>query len=315
MLELLGGLALEGQETEGMTGADAMLELPHLGPQPGHGITRNGIEGGNVGRSRVPGQTGSGPGHGPLPADHGDDGELPTPAGSLGSLEHARALLGPEGDFPDGHPVNEGHAEGPDVAHPFLIHGGTGDLDPTQRIRPVQDHDLDTRLEAGLHGIPHAANVGIAAHPDVLQVDHQAIQAGQHLGGGLAEFSIEGVDGQAGAPVDFVVHRDGRLLVPVDPMLGPEEGDQFDRTGPKEYVDGAAAGAVLARRVGEQPDPLALENAETGVLDVVDPETNGGLSRKNGRGGGKDANKEREEELGWLLDEDRVHWRSVVGDL
>ena len=51
------------------------------------------------------------------------------------------------------------------------------DLDAANRIRPIADDDRDAVAGRGAQAVGHRVDVGVDPRPDVLQVDHQDVDA------------------------------------------------------------------------------------------------------------------------------------------
>ena len=91
----------------------------------------------------------------------------------------------------------------------------------------------------------------------------------EHVVGGPPRLAVERVHREPGLRVRFR----GEVLVVLDAadaVLGAEQRDQRDARRRLEDVDGAASGAIAPGVIGDQPDPLALQQREAVAAQHVD---------------------------------------------
>ena len=110
-------------------------------------------------------------------------------------------------------------------------------------------------LGCGFHAIAHGGRKGVEANARVLQVEHQRVDAFQHIVGGRA-FSGNS-------------------------MLGAENGNELHSLRVGQDVDRAAPLRVDAGLIGDQPDMLPVKRREVHLLENVDTR----LGRRHGCGG------------------------------
>ena len=133
-------------------------------------------------------------------------------------------------------------------------------LRPADRIGPIAHDRLDAVPRGRLQAVRHRVDVGINAHADVLQIDHQHVHFAQHGRGRLARFAVQGVDRDAAHGVFRVPRFDHVVLhVRSKPVLGSEDGRQVRAGMPGDAVDDVAEVPVHRRRIAHQADALAGE--------------------------------------------------------
>ena len=134
------------------------------------------------------------------------------------------------------------------------------DLRAADRIGAVADDDLEALLARRLQAVRHRVDVGVDAHADVLEVDHERVEAVQHLGRRFPRLAVQRVDGHAADLVMGVPRLDHVVLhVGPEPVLWPEDrGEPCARVRQQPVGDVARAG-VHGGRVADDPDPAAVE--------------------------------------------------------
>ena len=133
------------------------------------------------------------------------------------------------------HPVPDRHREVSNKAELSLVQHGAFDLEPVDGIRPIQHDDRNLPLGGLLHGIGHRRHVGVEAGTDVLEVDHERVDAVEHRRRRPAALAVEGVDRQAGLGVCFGRH--GRVEHTANAVLGTEERHELDVLGVVQQID------------------------------------------------------------------------------
>ena len=150
----------------------------------------------------------------------------------------------------------------------ILLERRTFDLEPVDRVRPIEHEDRDLPLRRLLHHVRHRRLVRVEARADVLDVDDHRVDALQHLVGRAARLAVERVDRQAGLLV--LLRRHLVVERAPDPVLGAEERHQRHALGLEQQVDGRRARAGDARVVRHQADALAAQPLEPLGLQDVD---------------------------------------------
>lgn len=166
----------------------------------------------------------------------GDVGES-EPGGGLGVGEAVDEWQGAGGDEGEARGVGGG-AVGETVAGDGTVADDAGEAD----------------FGTGLEGEFERGEVGVATDADVLQVDDQKVEASQKLGRGLAEFAVEGVDGDA---PERVRERVGALAgggKAEVAMFGREEGAEVVAEDTAQGLGGGLAGGEERGPMGEKAD-------------------------------------------------------------
>jgi hypothetical protein len=129
---------------------------------------------------------------------------------------------------------------------------GPLDRHASDRVRPVADdhrHIVPLRCP---QAVGHGVDVGVDPGADILKVDHDRVQAGEHLGGRLARFTVERVDGHLPSRVLGVGRLDHVLLqVRPEAVLRAEDGADPDAGRLGAFDDVLEAG-VDRRRVAHE---------------------------------------------------------------
>ena len=174
------------------------------------------------------------------------------------------------------------------VAHRDVVVGHEGlqlviprrslNVHPVNRVGPVQHVEFNARFGRGLQGVSHRRDVGIEARADVLDIEHERVEALQLFRRGpLAVAAIEAVDGDSTALVDAIGNV--RLVqFSAQPVLGREDRFEADIWRRGQQVDVAPPQAVDPRVVGQEPDFLATQACETLGCKHIQPRLYG---RKN----------------------------------
>ena len=111
----------------------------------------------------------------------------------------------------------------PDAA---LVERGAFDLPAANRVRAVEHDDANLPLRRLLHHVRHRRAVGVEADAHVLQIDHERVDALQHLVGGTPRRAVERMDDQARLLV--LRRRDVLVDDAANAVLGAEERDERD---------------------------------------------------------------------------------------
>ena len=138
-------------------------------------------------------------------------------------------------------------------------------------IRTVEYDDRFACFTAGLHAEIQRPDEGVVAAAHVLQVDHERINIGEHLGPGFARLSVKAVHRQARTgvaetfPLDHVV-----LRLTEDAVLGSEERGELEL--PRSHADGdrVLQSAVDRGGMHHKPDARALEVTGPERVDEIE---------------------------------------------
>ena len=147
-------------------------------------------------------------------------------------------------------------------------------LIPPKRIGPIEHDHFHAMLKAAFHRPLHRARKRIAANADVLQIDHQRIDAFQLRAGGnvMGVLSvIERKDRQPGLRIARIGEELSRRDVIPNAMLGGKQGHQFDARGTAQHLDRRRAMPVHPGRMGQQGNPFAAQQQKIAVLEHIDP--------------------------------------------
>src|ERR1043166_3324499 len=67
--------------------------------------------------------------------------------------------------------------------------------DAVDRVRPIEHNNMNAALLACAHAEVERPNKRVIARPDVLEIDQQSIEPGEHLPGRFAMFAVQTVNG------------------------------------------------------------------------------------------------------------------------
>ena len=138
----------------------------------------------------------------------------------------------------------------------------TFDLAAADRVGAIADDGLDAVLAAGPQAVGHRIDVGVNARADVLEVDDEDVEAGEHLAGRFPGFAVERVDGHMPHVVAGVGRFDHVLLeVGAEAVLRPEDGREARVAAGADAVGSVHQAVIDRRRVADHPDALARESA------------------------------------------------------
>jgi hypothetical protein len=133
------------------------------------------------------------------------------------------------------------------------------DVDAADRIRPVAHDDGQAMRARGAQAVGHRVDVRVDARADVLQIDDERVEAGQHLCRRLARLAVERVDRNLPPRVACVVGLDHVLLhVRSESVLRTEDRPDRD-AAPLGTIDRVLEFRVDGRRVDDEADGAAFE--------------------------------------------------------
>ena len=132
---------------------------------------------------------------------------------------------------------------------------GPSTATPANRIGSVTHDDGKGLFLRGAEAVGHRIDVGVDARPDVLKVDHQELEVGQHLGRRLAGIAVERVHRDAVlevAPMRRLYHvvLDAR----VEAMLGAEDRRQRGPRG-RHLIECVVEVGVDRGGIADESDP------------------------------------------------------------
>ena len=167
-----------------------------------------------------------------------------------------------------------------------VAHERSLDLQPSQRVGPVEHHHRDARLGAAAHHQSERGDEGVGAAAHVLDVIDHDVHALEHLFRGLAGVAEKRMHRQAGVRVFAGIDLAAGIHVPAHAMLGSVEGDQLHVGRLEKDVDRGTQFPVHAGGVGHQADPLALQACEMTFPEDLDARFDDGADLLRGRCGG-----------------------------
>src|SRR5438309_1533972 len=261
-------------DLKGEPGAPSDRQICRL-EQTGAGVMERALEVGHVGGRLHPRQAGGVVVRAPSPARCGHDDEVGVELVPL--VREAQDL-----------------AERQAVAHrqrqevePFRVERARGLYVALQhhaadRVRAVRHDDPLAAARGFAHHEHRARGIGVVPGADVLQVDHDDVDAVQDREIGWARRGVEAVNWKPGGRVHGV-GEPRAVLFAAEPVLGAEQHRQPITAG-EQAVDVAAALTVDAGLVREQGQPLAGEQVRR--VGQQDLDSRAHLSR-GGRGTGE----------------------------
>ena len=143
-------------------------------------------------------------------------------------------------------------------------------LQSAHGIGTVQYDEFLAVFGSSLHGQSHGADVGKGAAADILDVIYQYIHVFQHVRRGFAGLPVKRIDGQPGSRVFDVRHVVAGVYITAHAVFGTVECHKIHVRCLMQYVDGGFHPVVHSRRVGNQPDTLALQASETLFFQYFD---------------------------------------------
>ena len=84
-----------------------------------------------------------------------------------------------------------------------------------ERIRSIQDDELNPIFRRCFHAFSHGADVGVTAAANILQIEDKRIDSAQHCRGRFACRSVERIGDQASQPIASGRYITTSLLGPV----------------------------------------------------------------------------------------------------
>ena len=129
-------------------------------------------------------------------------------------------------------------------------------------IGAITDDEGLPLLGTSLHEVVHRGDIGIEARTDILQVEDEEVNIGEHLGGRALALSVEAHHGKS----RFLVHTTTYILPCIDlttkTMLGDEETYDIDALGKEGIYKMRPRTANERTLIDHQRDALTLEGGE-----------------------------------------------------
>ena len=145
-----------------------------------------------------------------------------------------------------------------------------GDALAAERIRPIEDDELDPGLGRRFQAEQQSARVGVETDAGVLQIEHQRVEAGEIPGRRLPPVAIEADDRQTARRIDAIRDRFAGGSLAGETVLGGEEADDV-RPRSRRTSIAFRPSRVTEARVREQTQPLARDGRESRDLAVREP--------------------------------------------
>ena len=129
-------------------------------------------------------------------------------------------------------------------------------------VGAITDDEGLPLFSARLHEVVHRGDIGIEARTDILQVEDEEVNIGEHLGGRALALSVEAHHGKS----RLLVHAATYILPCIDlatkTMLGDEEAYDTDALGEEGIYKMRARTADERTLIDHQRDALTLEGGE-----------------------------------------------------
>ena len=231
------------------------------------GVQLNGSRRGQVGAGRHR----AGPLIGPRPAGAGDDGEV-TLDGRVWILGVSAAkpafCVGHQGQLAQCHAMGQGDGQEADEgSHGLRVQHRAVDEVPVG-VGAVQDNQGQPLFGAGLHHQDQGGQVGVAADPHILNVEHHDLQSVELGGRRLLVGAVEAVDGDARPRVPSVLGFFSIGQISAESVLRAKGGDHIDARRDERVDEVGESGSAVrdgGRVVADDPDAPAFEEGQVGV--------------------------------------------------
>ena len=115
---------------------------------------------------------------------------------------------------------------------------------------------------ASLHQVVHRGDIGIEARTDILQVEDEEVNIGEHLGGRALVLSVEAHYGKSRLLVRTTTYILPCIDLPTKTMLGDEETYDIDALGEEGIYKMRARTADERTLIDHQRDALTLEGGK-----------------------------------------------------
>ena len=129
-------------------------------------------------------------------------------------------------------------------------------------VRAITDDEGLPLFGARLHEVVHRGDIGIEARTDILQIENEEVNIGEHLGGRALALSVEAHYGKSRLLVHTATYILPCIDLPTKTMLGDEEAYDIDALGEEGIYKMCARTADERTLIDHQRDALTLEAGE-----------------------------------------------------
>ena len=129
-------------------------------------------------------------------------------------------------------------------------------------VRAITDDEGLPLFGARLHEVVHRGDIGIEARTDILQIENEEVNIGEHLGGRALALSVEAHYGKSRLLVHITTYILPCIDLPTKTMLGDEEAYDIDALGEEGIYKMCARTADERTLIDHQRDALTLEAGE-----------------------------------------------------
>ena len=129
-------------------------------------------------------------------------------------------------------------------------------------VGAITDDEGLPLLGTSLHEVVHRGDIGIEARTDILQVEDEEVNIGEHLGGRALALSVEAHYGKSRLLVHTATYILPCIDLPTKTMLGDEETYDIDALGEEGIYKMRARTADERTLIDHQRDALTLEGGE-----------------------------------------------------
>ena len=165
-------------------------------------------------------------------------------------------------DFAKSHAVHNGDGQPSHTTLILHIENRTVDIHAVG-VGAVKHHKLLAVFGGGVHEVYHRAVVGVVPQTDVLNVDHNDVNAVHHLGRREAGAAIEAYDGQAGLGVDAACNVLAGIGSAAEAVFGCKEGGYVDAVVEQNVESVTVADHTGV--IGKEAYALALESRRVDI--------------------------------------------------
>src|SRR6266850_3801022 len=150
------------------------------------------------------------------------------------------------------------------------------DADAAERVRPVEHDDGDAGARARTHGEGERPLEGVVARADVLKIDDEGVEPGEHRRRRLPRGAVEADHRESRDGIALVRDRGVILWRAPDSVLGREQSRQAHAARVGEQRRRVLEATVHRRLVAEQADGAALEAREVIAQEDIEAGQDGG---------------------------------------
>ena len=231
-------------------------------------IQQRGSEAAHIGRWIDPGQARVVEELITMPATHFDNPQIEV------ELEFG---LQQQSDLSDGHAVTNSDSVKTNKGLQSVVEYGTRDVDAVDGVRSIEYDEANAVVSCRSHRVAHGRNIGVETGANVLNIENESINAGEHCGTWPAHVSVKTNDRYSGTGLAAVsnnldVEKAGQAV------LGTEDTSEVDVIGFVQQLDAALSVGGNAGVICDQSDVAASQLTETVALQDVDTGENRRLS-------------------------------------